>query len=188
MSLSILSWLEIVGAFTGFGYLFFVVKGRRIAWLFYFVSCLAYVPVMIDQEMPLYAATQIFFAITALYGFWVWGSEPSEFRVRKLGSKKFLVLSACFGVTLVCWRLFGAWLSLTGLIDAYLTAASIVATLLTAKRYLSSWNYWLAVNIVGALAYSDRGLYLTALLFLVNLIFSILGFKSWQRVTSSSSI
>jgi nicotinamide mononucleotide transporter len=131
---------------------------------------------------------QIFFAGTAIYGFWKWGADTSEFQVKGIGSERYLVFSACLLLTLLCWRFFGQWPALTGFIDAFLTAASVVATILTARRYLSSWIYWFAVNIVGVIAYSDRGLYLTALLFLVNLIFSIIGFRSWQRLRVSGSI
>lgn len=188
MALSLLNALEILGALTGYGYLIYVIRGKRISWIFYFLSCLFYVPVMYHQDMPLYAVTQVFFALTALYGYWTWGRDSAEFKVRKLGSKSYPVFGGCILLTLIFWRLFGQWPTLAGFYDAYLTAASLVATLLTAQRHLASWVYWVSVNILGVLVYTGMAMYPTVVLFILNLIFSIFGLRSWRRLLASNSI
>ncbi len=50
---------------------------------------------------------------------------------------------------------------------------------MVARKILENWLYWLVIDGVSIHLYLDRGLYLTALLFVAYLVIAIFGFRQW---------
>ena len=49
------------------------------------------------------------------------------------------------------------------------------------RKILENWFYWIVINIVSVWLYLDRGLELTAGLFVLYIALSISGYLSWRK-------
>ncbi len=65
--------------------------------------------------------------------------------------------------------------------DALTTWAAIVATYMVAKKILENWFYWFVIDTLSVFLYVNRGLYLTAALFVVYLVLIVIGYRAWKR-------
>ena len=66
-------------------------------------------------------------------------------------------------------------------VDAFTTWGSVVTTFMVARKILENWLYWIVIDSVSIFLYIDRGLYLTALLFVAYVVIVIIGFFNWKR-------
>jgi len=66
-------------------------------------------------------------------------------------------------------------------IDAFTTWASVITTWMVAKKVIENWLYWIVIDSVSIFLYIDRGLYLTALLFVAYVIIVIFGYFNWKK-------
>lgn len=71
--------------------------------------------------------------------------------------------------------------SLTPYLDAFTTAVSIVASWMTARRFLEHWIAWSIVNIASISLYIERNILPTAGLFTIYALVSILGYIWWRK-------
>ena len=178
------SMLEYAGVATGLLYLVLAIYQRRECWGFYVISAIAYFPVMAHQDLYLYAGMQFFFAASGIYGWYKWGREAAQpFQVGTIGTAVHfrwivagLLLSMGFADYL---SLFGGFWN--ALADALLSTFSLIATLLTARKILAGWHYWIAVNVLAVALYAYKAMWPTTLLYSIYLLSSIYGVRRWQR-------
>jgi nicotinamide mononucleotide transporter len=67
------------------------------------------------------------------------------------------------------------------LADGILSAMSIVATLLAARRYGENWLLWIATDLLYVVLLSEKLLWQSAALYGVFCIFAIVGWREWQK-------
>jgi nicotinamide mononucleotide transporter len=65
--------------------------------------------------------------------------------------------------------------------DGLVTALSLLAQYLLAKKKIENWWVWLAVNLITVGLMLVKSLWLTALLYLIFAGLSYVGLKAWQR-------
>ena len=70
--------------------------------------------------------------------------------------------------------------------DSFTTWASVITTYLVTRKYLQNWLYWIVIDMVSVPLYIDRGLNLTALLFIVYTVVAVIGYFSWRRHLSNN--
>jgi nicotinamide mononucleotide transporter len=63
--------------------------------------------------------------------------------------------------------------------DATVAAASVFAQFLLSYRRVENWVYWIAIDVLSIILYVWRGLNLTAGLYIVMLIMSVIGLGAW---------
>jgi nicotinamide mononucleotide transporter len=66
-------------------------------------------------------------------------------------------------------------------IDSFTTWASVVTTVMVARKVLENWLYWIVINSVSIFLYIDRELYQTAAMFVVYLVLAIIGYFTWRK-------
>ncbi len=87
-----------------------------------------------------------------------------------------LTLSAGSGLALQYWT--DAALPF---LDSFTTWGSVLTTWMVARKILENWLYWLLIDSVSIYLYLDRGLTLTAVLFLAYLIIALFGYRQWLQ-------
>ena len=65
--------------------------------------------------------------------------------------------------------------------DAAVAMGSIAAQILLVRRKIENWMGWIAVDVVAIFLYASRDLWLTAGLYVLFLVISIIGLLEWQR-------
>jgi len=66
-------------------------------------------------------------------------------------------------------------------IDAGTTSTSLVAQWMMTRKLLENWIIWVAVDVVYIGMYIYKSLYVTAVLYLIFLILSAMGFVQWRK-------
>jgi nicotinamide mononucleotide transporter len=66
-------------------------------------------------------------------------------------------------------------------VDSFTTWASVITTYLVTRKYLQNWLYWIVIDLVSIPLYIDRGLNLTALLFVAYVIIAVIGYFKWRE-------
>ncbi len=156
------------------------------AWPLAIVSSLLYFGLFWNNRLYGDAALQIFFAIIALWGWWQWlrgtQADGTALRPRALSTRgrQVALAAICAG-----WPATGLFLrNFTDTDvpwwDAFPTAASVVGQWLLGRKYVETWPVWVVVNVVSVALFAYKGLWLTALLYLVFVALSFVGWRAWR--------
>jgi nicotinamide mononucleotide transporter len=112
--------------------------------------------------------------------------EPHRLKVTRLNLKTGIVLAIVFtGLFALIWFILDkltdspvpAW-------DSFITSLSIVATWMLARKIYEHWFLWIIVNTTATALFLTRELYPTAILYLIYLIMSFAGLKTWKKSIS----
>ena len=71
-------------------------------------------------------------------------------------------------------------------VDAGILVFSLVAQLMTARKWIENWILWVIINVISVYLYIDRKLYPTAVLYVVLLILAVVGYRKWKRSLASA--
>ncbi len=72
-------------------------------------------------------------------------------------------------------------------IDSLVATLSLFANYLLVRRKIESWWIWILVDVIYVGLFFSQGLYVSSVLYLVLLIFSIKGFINWNTTLKSYS-
>ena len=66
-------------------------------------------------------------------------------------------------------------------LDSFTTWASVLTTLMVARKIIENWLYWVVIDFVSIFLYLDRGLYQTAALFVLYIVLAVAGYIIWTK-------
>lgn len=178
-------WLETLGTITAVLYLCLIAHRRRIAWVFYIISSLAFIPVFYSTQLYADAALQIFFVCIGLCAWRSWSTtQGRDVEVlswptpRLTGIALGITVASCaLGYALLSWTNAG-WFAYP---DAFILVASVVATFLTVWRVVENWWFWLAVNVTTLVVYTLKSIWITSGLALLYTMLTVYGLYQWRR-------
>jgi len=166
------------------------IRRKHWAWLFAILSSAMYGIVFFDARLYGDAGLQGVFIVAAAWGWYEWlrgkGQDDRPLVVTRLDRA---------GWT---WSLLG-WLVGFGLLaaflrhytdtdvpymDGFLTAGSLLGTLLTARKKVENWHTWIVVDIIYVGLYVHKSLYLTALLYALFVAMAVAGLRVWSKAAS----
>lgn len=164
------------------------------AWPLAIVSSLLYGWLFEAHRLYGEAGLQLFFVLISVWGWSQWlrgrrrGAAPDPAPTERLHVVP--LAARHWPVVLVVWA--AGWLLLSFLlaswtdtdvprIDAFVTAGSIVGTLLMARKLLAAWPVLLIVNVAAAALFGYKLLYLTALLYVLFCLLSLIGWRRWRQ-------
>lgn len=150
----------------------------------------------------LYAETvlQGVFWVLQLYGWWAWiasnrkkcasQSVNAPVRVERLNANAsvFFIGLTLLQTILIAWFLMSFTDGKSPIADAFITAASLTAQYLLAKRYYENWGYWIVVDVLSIPLYVIRELPVLAVLYVVFLAMAIAGFYQWRTALRNQEI
>jgi len=136
-------------------------------------------------RLPMQAALQVYYVVISVYGWWHWTREEELQGMLAVTTWPIRWhLAACAGVVLMS-ALTARWLSQSQaawpFLDSLTTWGSLYATWLQARVKLENWLYWICIDSVLGFLFGTQGLYFVALLSVVYLGFSAVGFIRWLK-------
>jgi nicotinamide mononucleotide transporter len=179
--------LEIVAFAVALAMVVANMRVHWVAWPLAIASSLMYALLFADAKLYGEAGLQFVFVAVALWGWWQWlrgtGADGAPLVVHRLPRRTW---APVIGATLAGWvglalLLDHATDSPVPWFDALPTAASITGQLLLARKCLENWPTWLAVNIVSVALFAHKALWLTAVLYALFAVLSVVGWRVWQR-------
>ncbi len=172
-----------------FSLLYVFLAARRNIWCWLFGGLASAISVVLFITVKLYAesALYFFYVVMAVYGWWQWGKargDDGDFRITEWRTDRHVLLIVASGIAGVA--LFSLLSEMTDaempFADAMTTTFSIAATFLVARKVLSNWIYWIAIDALSVWLYYTRGLDYFALLMLLYTGMAAYGFVQWRKV------
>jgi nicotinamide mononucleotide transporter len=181
------SWLEIVAFALSLAMVWANLRVDPVAWPLAIVASLGYALLFADSRLYGEAGLQCFFVAVSFWGWWQWlrgrGADGAPLDVHRLSARG--LVTATLG-TLIAWPLLGVALaratdSPVPYADALATVASITGQILLGRKLLENWAVWLLVNVYSVGLFAYKALWLTALLYGLFALLSVLGWRAWSR-------
>jgi len=168
------------------------IRVHPLGWPLAMASSALYALLFADSKLYGEAALQGFFIAVSAWGWrqWLRGTEAggAPLQVRFMPARHRWTVAAA---TLLAWPALALLLqratdSDVPWLDALPTVASVAGQWLLARKRVEAWPVWLAVNVFSVGLFIHKALWLTALLYAVFAVLSILGWQAWQRLAQAS--
>ncbi len=179
------SWLELIAALLAFAMILCNIVELHWGWPLAAISSVMYFFLFWSQRLYGDALLQVLFVVIALWGWSVWlrGVEGAPLPVTRMPIQQRLALT---WIGALLWLATGSvLLNFTDTDvpwwDAFPTAISLIGQYLLAYKRLENWAVWILVNIVAAGLFAWKGLWLTTLLYLVFIVLSAVGWRTWVQ-------
>jgi nicotinamide mononucleotide transporter len=178
--------VERAAVLLGLTYSVLAVRRSRWCWVAGGVSSALFIWLSLQARLPMQAALQVYYVVISVYGWWHWsraGQAAGSLQVSTWRPGSHLAAIACvcaLSAVSAHWlaaQTHAAW----PLLDSLTTWGSLYATWLTARVKLENWLYWIAIDSLLAFLFASQGLFLAALLSIVYLGVSTVGFIRWFR-------
>jgi nicotinamide mononucleotide transporter len=178
--------LETVAVALSIAYLILAMKENSLCWYCAFVSTAIYVVIFGDVSLYMESALNGYYMAMAIYGWYQWQRGGSANQGVALSIWTTRQHFMAIGLILLLTVISGYLLTVTTearlpYIDSFTTWASVVTTVMVARKVLENWLYWIVINSVSIFLYIDRELYQTAAMFVVYLVLAIIGYFTWRK-------
>lgn len=183
------NWLEITGAVLSVIYLFFSIRANPVLWVFGFISSALYVIVFFHAKLYAEMSLNSYYLFVSVYGWVNWHrktetSDSIELPITRIvGAKQIFQYVLATIAIYIAYYLVLEYLtdSPIAMADSVVGALSIIATWMLAKKKIENWLVWIVVDAFAAGLYFSKGLYPTAILFVVYTIMAVVGYRQWRR-------
>ena len=178
--------LETLAVALGISYLLLAMCENSLCWYCAFFSTAIYVYIFGDVSLYMESALNVYYMGMALYGWLQWqkgGANHSGVEIVRWTAKHHII---CILVILIASVISGYLLSVNTdarlpYLDSFTTWASVLTTVMVARKVLENWLYWIVINSVSIYLYIDRDLDQTAAMFTLYLVLSVLGYVAWKK-------
>jgi nicotinamide mononucleotide transporter len=177
------SWLELAAVLLSLGMVLCTITENHWGWPLAALSSGLYFILFWSQRLYGDAWLQVLFAALAIWGWSVWlrGVNGVSLPITRMTPRSRWQMIFLAGLL---WLLTG--LTLLNLTDTdvpwwdgFPTAVSLIGQYLLARKHLENWAVWIIVNSVAAGLFAWKELWLTALLYLIFIGLSVVGWRHW---------
>jgi len=181
------NWIEIVGAILSLIYIYLSIKAKVSLWFFGIISSVFYIVVFFDSKLYADLSLNLYYVVVSIYGWINWhsteNSDTISLRIAPFSRKLALKLViATLGIYIIyCLVLSKLTDSTVPKIDALVGALSIVGTWMLARKLIENWIVWIVADGLCVGLYFYKGLYPTAILFIIYTLMAAVGYWEWKK-------
>lgn len=186
------SYVELIGTLFGLASVYFASRANILTWgtgiineVFLFIL---FFQVHLYADMTL----QIYFLAVTLYGWYQWGTRSDSHKISTLSLRSKLVLAGIILVgTLISGYIFTnihvylpSYFKIPAtypFTDSFIMMASILATILLAKKNIENWYLWISADVVCVVLYFNKGVYFLSLEYLIFFGLASYGLLNWRK-------
>ncbi|GGH73995.1 MAG: nicotinamide riboside transporter PnuC [Bacteroidetes bacterium] len=192
MELFSLDTIEIAGVVLNIAYLILLIKRSVYCWPMGILGSGLSIFIFLNSQLYSEAILFFFYVLIGIYGWVKWaGNSDSSNQIQPIRWKVMQHISAIsIGIltTLGLGYFFSSQTDASRPFeDALSTGFAFVASFLEARRVLTGWFYWIAINGFSIWLYADRGLILYSGLSVVYTAMSFYGYYSWRKAMIATS-
>lgn len=190
--LNISSVIELISTFAGLLAAIYTARGEVLCYIWGFINALVYIYIVLTGDMYGQAILYTFFKLPMqVVGFYAWSRSLNNdgektVEAKKLTKANWITLIISFFVVWILYAIFLQYLptimhGLFGktipqdkefIIDALTSTLTILAVVLSTKRFVEQWYFWLLANSIG----------------IVLFVIALIGAKSFSIDTVSGMI
>jgi nicotinamide mononucleotide transporter len=160
------------------------IRRNHWAWLFAIVSSAMYGIVFFGARLYGDAGLQAVFIAASCWGWYQWlrGGDHKPLVVTRLDRAGWIASLAGWAIGFGLLAMFLGTYTNTDVPveDGFLTAGSLLGTLLTARKKVENWHTWIVVDVLYVGLYVYKGLHLTAVLYGLFVVLAVLGLLTWR--------
>jgi len=191
---------EILGTVSSLIYLFYSIREKVWCWPWGIAASIVSIYVFFNAGLYADMGLQFYYLFISIYGwyFWLHGTKAGNDKgavISRTSVKQWVIL-ALSGIVIYFVLLAGllflpAYLQINSssmpFLDAFTTAASIIATWMLARKLIEHWMIWIIVDTVSAGMYIYKGIYFYSFLFVVYTVGAVMGYISWSKSLSAGN-
>jgi nicotinamide mononucleotide transporter len=155
-------------------------------WGFGITGSVLGIVIMYDSALYGQVLLHIYYALVGVYGWWHWNKssarKPNIVIIKPI-LHVWIILLGTFLSFAFGWYLSNYRQETVAYSDSAITIFAMMASFMQARRWLSSWIYWLIINISSVALYFSQSLYGYTLLMLVYVGMCVVGYISWRKYT-----
>jgi nicotinamide mononucleotide transporter len=182
------TWLEVLAFVLALANIACNVCEIHWGWPLTVVASVLYAWLFFDSKLYGEAGVNIFFAVTAVWGWTQWLKGQYDDGETPLVIQR--LTQRGMGHVAIAWALL--WIVCAALLhsitdsdvvwaDGFVTAGSIVGTYLLGRKFIANWPVWLLVNAASIALFTYKGLTLTVVLYAIFFGLAIWGWMGWHR-------
>ena len=185
-----MEYIEIAGAVIGLLYLYLEYRASVYLWPVGVIMPLFYIYIFFVSRFYADMGINIYYLFASIYGWIRWNKSASQKQGLAITHMPFRYWSVALPALSIlfagiAWILIRFTDSPVPFGDSFTTALSIVAMWMLANKYIEQWGLWIVVNVVSCALYAWKGLYPTALLYVVYSIVPVFGYFKWKQLMLS---
>ena len=189
------TWLEVIAFVLALANIACNVYEIHWGWPLTIIASVLYAWLFYASKLYGEAGVNVFFALAALWGWWQWlrghrSGSSAPLRIARLDSQGIVITVAGWAV---------AWLGCALLLraitdsdvpwaDGFVTAGSVVGTVLLGRKFIENWPIWLIVNAASVALFAYKGLTLTVVLYVIFFGLAIWGWIGWRERLARSEM
>lgn len=189
------TWLEVIAFVLALANIACNVFEIHWGWPLTIIASVLYAWLFYASKLYGEAGVNVFFALAALWGWWQWlrghrSGSSAPLRIARLDSQG-------VAITVAGWAV--AWLGCALLLraitdsdvpwaDGFVTAGSVVGTVLLGRKFIENWPIWLIVNAASVALFAYKGLTLTVVLYVIFFGLAIWGWIGWRERLARSEM
>lgn len=189
------TWLEVIAFVLALANIACNVFEIHWGWPLTIIASVLYAWLFYASKLYGEASVNVFFAVAALWGWWQWlrghrSGSSAPLRIARLDSQGIVITVAGWAV---------AWLGCALLLraitdsdvpwaDGFVTAGSVVGTVLLGRKFIENWPIWLIVNAASVALFAYKGLTLTVVLYVIFFGLAIWGWIGWRERLARSEM
>jgi nicotinamide mononucleotide transporter len=178
--------LEAASVLLGLAYAVLAIQRSRWCWVTGGLSSAIMIYLSLHAQLPMQAALQVYYVVISVYGWWHWTREEETQGTLTVSTLPLSWHVIACGAVVIVSALTAHWLATQThaawpFLDSMTTWGSLYATWLEARVKLENWLYWIFIDSVLSFLFGIQGLYFVALLSVVYLGMSTVGFLRWLK-------
>jgi len=184
------NWIEIVGAILSLIYLYLSIKQKLSLWFFGIISSLFYIVIFFQTKFYADMSLQFYYVVISIYGWinWKHGDDVAgkEMPAAQLTKRLFINLCIATGLIYIIYYFILSKFTDSTIpkADSVVGALSIVGTWMLARKLIENWIVWIVADGLCVGLYFYKGLYPTAILFIIYTLMAAVGYWEWKKSPS----
>ena len=181
------NWIEIVGAILSLIYLYLSIKQKLSLWFFGIISSLFYIVIFFQTKFYADMSLQFYYVVISIYGWinWKHGDDLAGKEMPAAQLTKRLLVNLCIATGLIYIIYYFILSRFTDSTipkaDSVVGALSIVGTWMLARKLIENWIVWIVADGLCVGLYFYKGLYPTAILFIIYTLMAAVGYWEWKK-------
>lgn len=180
------SQLEIVSVLFGLVYVILAARENIWCWPAAFIGTGTAIFLFWDASLLMESALNVYYLAMAIFGWWQWrggGGIKSSLVISSWKTHQHFIAIALIGVLTLVSGYFLSTRSQAALpyVDSFTTWSAVITTWMVTRKILENWLYWIVIDLVAMWLFSERGLYLYALLFFLYTLIAVTGYFQWKK-------
>lgn len=181
------NWIELVGAVLSLIYLDLSIRQKVSLWFYGIVSSLFYIVIFFQTKFYADMSLQFYYVVISIYGWMNWKNGQSEngdeLPTNQLSKRLTLNLVLATGLIYIVYYLVLSRFTDSTIpkADSLVGALSVVGTWMLARKLIENWLVWIFADALCVALYVYKGLYPTAILFVIYTVMAGVGYWQWRK-------